>query len=618
MKPKLYFKIGITLIIMGMLIAGTFAKTSTKSNRLVPITLVPAPTLTVFPTITPIIPPTSVPPVGPPPPVAVYQLLDDIISNFVTIIVVFLALLITLLAPIRRSNAKVQPHFKSERKWVDINSPEIVSIHQQRIAIIVRLTHRKPTYSRVFDMKIVVEPTIKDPIVVSLTAPGFEHLNGTQRPIAIARRGEGECVFDLHPLAVRTSSLQFDFFQKGHLLGNISVPIEIVEHQTTMSHAVMASGHLSEPTSMKAVQLMLFAKVDKRDNETRLLYTLQENGNPGREFQSVTIQGDLATYANQIYEGLNRLTQGQDYKAGIGEVNLSPAKVARQIKTIGRRLWDECLPPDFRTLYTERRKTWRNKTLMIVSDDPYLPWEMVLPYDSDWEDAEPWCLTFQLTRWLRRNPQGNGNEGPPGILPWKSFAVLAPSDSALLYATPEINYFKALTKTRPSKFIEPVPLTWETTLNFFESAAYNWVHLVGHGQHWQVNSLSDAVFMVEGGEGVSPHELNGQKIKSHFSATRPGVVFNICEGARSGWSLSGHSGWANHFIIYGAGLYLAPAWKVSDRLAYQFMETLYTELNNHKTVAEAVRSARRKIRDEQNPAWLAYCVYAHPNAVVQI
>jgi hypothetical protein len=502
------------------------------------------------------------------------------------------------------------------QRWVDIQSPRMVHHEERRVPIVVRLSEAQPLYSAVA-MSLTLAVAV--PVVVRLTAPGFDYLNGFERTITLSDTSEGECVFDIRPAEIRTSSLQFDFFQNGHLLGTTSVPIEIVGQATSSPTATKTVSTLSDTPTVSVVDLMLTVAVDQREGQTQLFFTLQESGNPGRQFDPVPLKSDLATYATQFYEGLNRLAQGQDPKAGVGEaVALSPAKVARQLKTMGRQLWDDCLPPAFRGLYGEKRAQWRDKTLMIVSDEPYLPWEMVLPYDKAWEDEEPWCLTFQLTRWLRRDAQGNGNEGPPGALPWQTLAALAPVDSALPYAGTEVAYLKNLSASHALTFVEPLPLTWESTLDFFEGGAYNWVHLVGHGKHWQVNDLSEAIFMVEGGEGVAPHELNGQKIKAHFSATRPGVVFNICEGGRSGWSLSGHSGWANHFISYGAGFYLAPAWKVSDRLAYQFMETLYGELNQQKAVGEAVRSARRTIREEQNPAWLAYCVYAHPNALVRV
>lgn len=509
-----------------------------------------------------------------------------------------------------------QPVKTQVDRWVDINSPRTVHLNEQRISVIVRLAERKPRFSVVENMILTV--TTDAPVIVQLTAPGFEHLNETELPILLSDKGEGNCVFDLHPLEVRTSSLQFDFFQKGQLLGNVSVSIEIVGEHINLPNLRMATG-LSQPAKVEVADLMLVVKIDKRDNDTRLLYTLREGGDPGREFHSVTLQGDLATYAAQLYEGLNRLAKGQAAHPSVeAEVYLSTEDVAETLIGIGYQLWDNCLPQDFRTLYAERRMDWKNKSLMIVSDDPYLPWEMVLPYGDDWKDEQQWCLTYQMTRWLRRDAQGNGNEGPPGALPWQTFATLAPADSALPYASSEIDYLKRLAQTRNLQYVSPPSVTLSDIRKLFKNTSYSWMHVIGHGKYWKSNDASDAVFVVEGGNVLSTNELRGPEIKSHFKTNRPGVVFNICEGARSGWSLSGHSGWANHFISYGAGLYLAPAWKVSDRLAYQFMETLYGELNNHQTVAEAVRAARRKIRDEQNPAWLAYCVYAHPNAMVEI
>ena len=57
-------------------------------------------------------------------------------------------------------------------------------------------------------------------------------------------------------------------------------------------------------------------------------------------------------------------------------------------------------------------------------------------------------------------------------------------------------------------------------------------------------------------------------------------------------------------------------WSVTDANALTFAETFYGELLGGATVAEAVRSGRQAARAAGDPTWLAYSVYAHPNARV--
>ncbi len=55
---------------------------------------------------------------------------------------------------------------------------------------------------------------------------------------------------------------------------------------------------------------------------------------------------------------------------------------------------------------------------------------------------------------------------------------------------------------------------------------------------------------------------------------------------------------------------------VTDSQALAFAETFYTRLLAGDPVAESVHAARLAARNG-DPTWLAYSVYAHPNARVR-
>ena len=71
----------------------------------------------------------------------------------------------------------------------------------------------------------------------------------------------------------------------------------------------------------------------------------------------------------------------------------------------------------------------------------------------------------------------------------------------------------------------------------------------------------------------------------------------------------------------GVGAVIAPLWSVEDALARDFARVFYDQLRSQPggTVGQAVRQARRHVRDAapDNPTWLAYTLYAHPNARVR-
>ena len=64
----------------------------------------------------------------------------------------------------------------------------------------------------------------------------------------------------------------------------------------------------------------------------------------------------------------------------------------------------------------------------------------------------------------------------------------------------------------------------------------------------------------------------------------------------------------------GAGLVAAPRWAVTDRQALAFAQSFYRHLLGNAPVAHAVYEARRAAFAAGDPTWLAYSVYAHPQA----
>ena len=58
---------------------------------------------------------------------------------------------------------------------------------------------------------------------------------------------------------------------------------------------------------------------------------------------------------------------------------------------------------------------------------------------------------------------------------------------------------------------------------------------------------------------------------------------------------------------------------MDDKLAYQFAEVFYQSLQTlPTTLAQATRQARQQLREvaPNNPIWLAYGLYGHPNALL--
>jgi CHAT domain-containing protein len=163
-----------------------------------------------------------------------------------------------------------------------------------------------------------------------------------------------------------------------------------------------------------------------------------------------------------------------------------------------------------------------------------------------------------------------------------------------------------------------IPAVKRQVLSALSAGSYDWLHAAAHGSGRDPADQTISVWL-ENGEALTPDDLVGPQIERHIRARRPAFVLNACTVARSAWELTGMSGWANQLIKVGAGLFLAPLWSVTDDVAQVFVQTFYNELANNACVADAMREARMTARAMKgDPTWMAYVLFAHPNARVAL
>lgn len=275
-------------------------------------------------------------------------------------------------------------------------------------------------------------------------------------------------------------------------------------------------------------------------------------------------------------------------------------------------------------LYLAEREQWRGKTVLLWSDEPHIPWELVWPYDNsckDGDDEGPWCTSLRLTRWLRRNGQGDGNEGAPLTVALSALSVLAPTYTLLpdlAAAQHEQRFLASLIQQHQLQDCSPAQPTWGTVMDLLEGGEYHWLHVAAHGNFYPQSPDGDSALWLAGDQSLTPDAIVGAAIERHIHSVRPGFFFNACEVGRQGWALTRLGGWANRLVSAGAGLFIGPHWAVRDDSALTFAETFYTQLFQGETLGEATYQARKAAERTGDPTWLAYSVYGHPNAKIRL
>lgn len=495
-------------------------------------------------------------------------------------------------------------HPPTVTRYTDIYAPAHVLVGE-RFPIIVGLTRGPMEGQEV----AAIQAQLNELIRVVLTPRGPELLS---EPVQTLRVEEGEskpAVFYFRAVSIGLQSVLIDFYSSSHLLTSIT-------HTLTAEEA----GVMPPPGRLPAQRIDLrdytiphpglVLRVSTEGN--RLTYTLNYADSTRRIIQGGTLKADPETYRYQVIREIENLANGLDVDgAPLEDEGYRPSQAFfRHLERIGYRLYDELFNEDLRREYRERIRG-RVVTLEVVSDEPWIPWELVKPYDAGWAD-DFLCLQYDFSRWLDNGP------APAAEIAVGSLACVAPADSGLPFAQEEKAYVRSLASRFGLADHTPARARKPEVAALFEGETpiLLW-HFACHGD-FDAQAPGNSPLTLEQGQRLRPNDLAGPQPKARLSADRPLVFLNACRVGQSGLSLTGLGGWAARLVgECRVGAFIAPLWTVNDLVAFEFARAFYQATQEPgMTLAAALRQARQQVKAAypDDPTWLAYSLYAHPNA----
>jgi hypothetical protein len=361
---------------------------------------------------------------------------------------------------------------------------------------------------------------------------------------------------------------------------------------------------------MPNADLDLLIKTVFHDGRTRVSYTLQSPSGKARfsyrEIAGPQLSGRPEDYQAYLISKIKKLGERRD----IDGSSLTNEDIERKLTKIGRELHLQLFPPEMRQAYREIRRQGV-QSIRIVSDEPWIPWELIKPYDDsvpgDVIDDEFLCLQFELTRWLA----GDRVIAPPSELRVRRLACILTATS-LPKATEEKAFLAMLAQTRPGvQDTSPALSSAGAAEVFLEAGGVDLLHFVGHGI-FDAAKPNESALPFPDESVLRPTDLQGS-LATRIAQDRPLVFLNACSVGQQGWSLTRLGGWADRWVrICGCGAFIAPLWPVRDSLALEFAKTFYNALVSGETFGQAGRSAREHVRSlaPGDPSWLAYSIYA--------
>ncbi len=299
---------------------------------------------------------------------------------------------------------------------------------------------------------------------------------------------------------------------------------------------------------------------------------------------------------------------------------LAPGGVEQELGSLGNELYRSLFPKELKQAYWEFHQ--RVSTLQIVSDEPWIPWELVKPFRGEQQD-DFLCYQFELTRWLAGESAPAANLGATefGVARLASIEAGAPPhETPLPHAEQESRLLVELAERHSG--VEGAVLAnagYEDVERTLRLGGHGILHFVGHGW-FDPHELDLAGFLLRDGRTFSPRDLN-PAIEVRLRQDRPLIFFGSCQAAQQDFALTRLGGWVSRWLLdCGCGAFVGPQWSVRDASSLLFAEAFYACLEEGATVAQAAQRARKKVRQEQpdSTTWAAYSVYAHPQARLRL
>jgi len=448
--------------------------------------------------------------------------------------------------------------------------------------------------------------SLKTLIVQVIPKVNFESVGETRLEIeSLSLETPQHLYFDLRPTHLGDGEVWVVLRQSQLPLLTLPLTPQIVESRAQIPRRLSANGSIQNiPTLSKPLHQL---RIIERRNGTQITYDYELDSpslNILGRYESKPIMSDRQQYVETLY---------REIESRWRSVQEDVDAFAAELRGFGGQLLDELFPEALQRQLWEHRQSIQS--IMVISTEPFIPWELVHlkpPGQAFLPDEVCFLGQLGLVRWLY-----DVGFPPESItLQPDRCRYVIPHYPDSRYRLPQAEQeAQFLEQTFQATAIEPQPNPVRQAL---ESASFDLLHFAGHGQAEHGSTATANLLLegrIEGGKYISA-SLSATTVSQHcrFKTVKnqPIVLLNACQIGRTGYDLTGISGFAQAFLRGGAGAFIGSLWSVGDRPARVFSETLYSALIAGANLAEATRKAREKAKAAGDATWLAYVVYGHP------
>ncbi|MFY0563718.1 CHAT domain-containing protein [Archangium lansingense] len=463
-------------------------------------------------------------------------------------------------------------------------------------------------FARQWPMKVVAT-------LVNVRPEDFLVEGASSGVIEVPKDGDSEpLVFVLVPQSPGPKTVRVRFEQDNTFVTTARIHTEVIERaQAEPGQAMVEAAPAIEPRGLPPN----FTLYIERDAErTYSISVCTGDSDPGVPAWRV---GEL-TFEQEGSPGLYMRTRFEELDATVTS-GVAAARYADAVERLGNNLYQKLfIRGGLDSFYWEQMyprskqraggaEAWSAPTVQIVSDEPYIPWELLRPYRDTGQGIEVdplfFCERFALARWL------DVQHSASSLDLFKVALVVPPSN--LGFVQEEVDAFERMQREGRMK-VERIE-SKEALDTFLTRGGAHVVHFACHGRFEQ-EQPGRSLVMLGSHTSLRPDDVTGKYLA--FGRSRPLVFLNACDTARQSFGLTGLEGWAETFVrTAGVGGFIGSTWQATDELACRFAISFYELLSKGLPLGEAMRRARMAIKSSGDATYLSYALYANPRARVR-
>jgi hypothetical protein len=406
---------------------------------------------------------------------------------------------------------------------------------------------------------------------------------------------------DPQPEPIRARFIQAMYSVGGQTMGMAVRSVAVVRTEDLVPEArvpAQAPGtDLTIPLEREAADLTVRIIRGQSESDGRLLWTFET---PHRDIglPDAPITFDIGAHPEAFAKKLTEQVGSHEGQPGLYQYLIG----------VGRTVADQ-VPDEFFSLLAEvaRGIRGRRPMVLILSEEPYVPWELAVLE----EPIDPQALPFlsvqaNVGRWAlgHRRPK----LPPPLAVDVHSVAVVWG-----VYDRQEWRLMEAedeAAKIREEYGAASVEARSKDVLQCLQgNPKADLLHFAVHGIY-DPEGAKEGLVMLDG-QTLDPMEVRGAKL-----AGQPFVFLNACQVGSGNQVLGDYAGMAEAFIYAGASGVVAPLWSVDDVVARDVALRFYERtLVGGEHPAEFLRSERTRFGDADHTGsstYLAYQLFGHP------